>query len=344
VGTLNLVSVGFGILFVGIAVDFAIQFCVRYREHRHSHSDPAAAMAETGRRVGGQILVAAAATSAGFLAFVPTDFRGVAELGLIAGVGMLIAFLCTMTFLPAAISLLRPRGESAEVGFRWAAPLDEAVRRRPWPILAPFGILAVLGIVLLPRLGFDADPLHTKDPNGEAMRTLHDLGDSRLTNPFTIDIMVPDAEAAAKLADRLRGLPMVSEVLSINSFVPADQQSKLPLIADAATLLGPTLTPHEPVAQASPDEIRTAASKAHEKIVPALAKLPSDHVLSAIADDLRKLEAATDQVVVAVDEALTRFLPSELDQLRQALGAQPVRQPRGNRGVGGKDIDREGVG
>jgi len=236
VGTLNLVSVGFGILFVGIAVDFAIQFCVRYREHRHSQADPAAAMAETGRRVGGQILVAAAATSAGFLAFVPTDFRGVAELGLIAGVGMLFAFLCTMTFLPAAIGLFRPRGESVEVGFRWAVPLDEVVRRRPWPILAPFGILAALGIVLLPRLGFDADPLHTKDPNGEAMRALHDLGDSRLTNPFTIEIMVPDAEAAAKLADRLRGLPMVSEVSSINSFVPADQQSKLALVADAATL------------------------------------------------------------------------------------------------------------
>ena len=59
-----------------------------------------------------QILVAAAATAAGFLAFVPTDFRGVAELGLIAGVGMLIAFLCTMTFLPAAISLFRPRGRA----------------------------------------------------------------------------------------------------------------------------------------------------------------------------------------------------------------------------------------
>ena len=34
VGTLNLVSVGFGILFVGIAVDFAIQFSVRYRGMR----------------------------------------------------------------------------------------------------------------------------------------------------------------------------------------------------------------------------------------------------------------------------------------------------------------------
>src|SRR5262249_1552221 len=60
VGTLNLVSVGFGILFVGIAVAFAIQFCVRYREMRHAFPDPACALGETGRRVGGQILVAAA--------------------------------------------------------------------------------------------------------------------------------------------------------------------------------------------------------------------------------------------------------------------------------------------
>jgi len=84
VGTLNLVSVGFGILFIGTAVDFAIQFCVRYREMRRRLSpDAAVALAETGRHAGGQILVAAAATAAGFLSFVPTDFRGVAELGLI---------------------------------------------------------------------------------------------------------------------------------------------------------------------------------------------------------------------------------------------------------------------
>ncbi len=119
-------------------------------------------------------------------------------------------------------------------------------------------------------------------------------------------------------------MPVVSEVLSINSFVPADQQSKLALVEDAATLLGPTLTPREPSAHATPEEIRTAANKALEKIVPALAKLPSDHVLTTIADDLKKLAAAPGPVLIAVDQALTRFLPSELDQLRNALGARPV--------------------
>src|SRR5208283_3495887 len=100
VGTLNLVSVGFGILFVGIAVDFAIQFSVRYRGMRPQFPDSATALVETARRAGTQILVAAAAIAAGFLAFVPTDFQGVAELGLVAGVGMIVAFLCTLILLP----------------------------------------------------------------------------------------------------------------------------------------------------------------------------------------------------------------------------------------------------
>ena len=324
VGTLNLVSVGFGILFVGIAVDFAIQFSVRYREMRLLFPEAARALAETGRRVGGQILVASAATAAGFLAFVPTDFRGVAELGLIAGIGMLIAFFCTMTFLPAAISLFRPHGESTEVGFHWAAPLDDAVRRRRTPLLAVFAILGLLGLILLPRIGFDADPLHTKNPNTEAMQTLYDLGDSPLTNPFTIDILAADPTAAASLAERLKKLPLASGVLSINTFVPQDQEAKLALIADAATLMGPSLTPYDTPAPPTAAEIRTAAQSAHDKIALALAKLPSDHVLAAIDEDLAKLAAAPDAVVIAANAALTRFLPAELDQLRKSLEAKPV--------------------
>ena len=324
VGTLNLVSVGFGILFVGIAVDFAIQFSVRYREMRLLFPEAPRALAETGRRVGGQILVAAAATAAGFLAFVPTDFRGVAELGLIAGIGMLIAFLCTMTFLPAAITLFRPRGERAEVGFRWAVPLDDLVRRRRTPMLVVFGIFALLGLILLPRIGFDADPLHTKNPHTEAMQTLYDLGDSPLTNPFTIDILVPDPAAAANLAERLKDLPLVSGVLSINSFVPKDQEAKLALIGDAATLMGPSLNPVETRPVPTAGEIRVAARSAHDKIAPALVKLPKERVLAAIEEDLAKLADASDAVVVGADRALTRFLPTELGQLRRSLEAQPV--------------------
>jgi uncharacterized protein len=324
VGTLNLVSVGFGILFVGIAVDFAIQFCVRYRAMRHAHQDPAAAMAETGRRVGGQILVAAAATAAGFLAFVPTEFRGVAELGLIAGVGMVIAFVCTMTFLPAMIGLCRPRGEAEEIGFRWAVPLDVSLRRGRRRVLIAFAGLAVLGAVLLPRVSFDSDPLDTKNPNTEAMRTLRDLMDSPLTNPFTIDILAPNATAAKTLAARLRSLPLVDGVESINSFVPDKQQEKLAQIADAALLLGPAVGPQVPAAPVTAAAIRAAARKAQAQLKEASAKRPQDRLLAAIAGDLGRLAAAPDRLLLAADAALTRFLPTELDDLRTALSVQPV--------------------
>ena len=323
VGTLNLVSVGFGILFVGIAVDFAIQFCVRYREIRLEFPDPATALRETGRRVGGQILVAAAATSAGFLAFVPTDFRGVAELGLIAGIGMLIAFACTVMFLPALISVFRPHGEQAEVGFHWAAPLDARVRRGRRLLLSVFAALAVLGAILAPQLSFDADPLHTKSPNTEAMKTLADLMDTPVTNPFTIDIVAPNASECAVLAHQLEKLPLVANVLSINSFVPEDQQQKLAQIQDAATLLGPTLTPFNPAPPPTAEQIRAAAKDALAEITPALDKSP-DPQLAALARELRRLVVAPDNILLAVNEALTRFLPAQLDQLRAALSAAPA--------------------
>ena len=162
IGTLNLISVGFGVLFVGIAVDFAIQFSVRYREARHDLSDPAAALRQTAQHAGGAILVAALATAAGFLAFVPTQFSGVAELGLIAGIGMLIAFLCTVTFLPAAITLCRPASEQTEVGFAWGGRLDALLARRHGSVLLLFGALAAVALLLAPRLQFDSDPLDTQ--------------------------------------------------------------------------------------------------------------------------------------------------------------------------------------
>jgi hypothetical protein len=324
VGTLNLVSVGFGILFVGIAVDFAIQFSVRYRERRFEYPDPAEAMRQNAHRTGVQILVAACATAAGFLGFVPTDFSGVAELGLIAGVGMLIAFVCTLGFLPAVITLCRPRGERAVVGFAGLAPLDPLIARHRRPILIVFGVLAVVAVGLSPRLQFDSDPLHTKNPNTEAMRTLYDLMNDPVTNPYSISILEPNVADAQALKAKLVKLPTVSKVINVDSFVPDDQQAKLAIIADANSILAPTLLPHEPPAPITPEQIRLAAKTALAQIDPALVKLPKDHPLVDIAADLHKLEGADDQTLLATNSALTRFLPQQLNDLRDVLNAEPV--------------------
>lgn len=324
VGTLNLVSVGFGVLFVGIAVDFAIQFSVRYREYRYETGESAAAMTATARRVGVQILIAALATAAGFLAFVPTSFSGVAELGLIAGAGMLMAFVCTLGFLPAAITLFRPRGESAEVGFAWAARLDPVVVRRRRAILIGFAALAVAAVALSPRLQFDSDPLDTKNPNTEAMRTLRDLINNPVTNPYTIDVLAPNAEAAKTLGEKLAKLPTVHNVISINSFVPDDQAQKLAIIADANGILAPTLQPHGSAAPVTAEQVRMAAKTALAQIEPALPKLPKGGPLSEIANDLQRLQTAPEDVVMSVNDMLTRFLPDQLAHLRLSLSAEPV--------------------
>lgn len=325
VGTLNLVSVGFGVLFVGIAVDFAIQFSVRYRERRHLHPDPGEAMRRTAVRTGAQILVAALATAAGFLAFVPTSFSGVAELGLIAGVGMLIAFATTITFLPAAITMFQPHGEPVDVGFAWAVPLDAVVVRWRKPILLGFVVLSVAAVALAPRLQFDANPLDTKNPNTEAMRTLRDLINNPVTNPYSIDVLVPNVNDLAGLVPKLQALPTVSRVIDIKSFVPNDQKQKLAVIADAKEILAPTLAPPPtPPAPITANQVRTAAKAALARIEPALPKLPPNSALAAIAGDLRQLGVASDQVAMATNAALTRFLPEQLDRLRQGLNAQPV--------------------
>ncbi len=325
VGTLNLVSVAFAVLFVGIAVDFAIQFSVRYREQRGTGADLAEAMRATALRAGGQILVAAAATAAGFYAFVPTSFAGVAELGLIAGTGMLIAFVCALAFLPAFLTLFRAPGSRGEVGFAAGNVIEAHMVRMRTPILGVFGALALAGALLLPLLTFDSDPLHTKNPHTESMVVLAKLMNDPLTNPYTINATAPNPQAAARLQERLGKLPLVASTISIDSFVPDQQTQKLQLIGDAANLLAPTLAPPEtPPAPVTAAELRLAVRSAETQIAASLPKLPPETPLRAIDADLRSLATAPDATLLAMNDALTRFLPQQLDALRDVLQAAPV--------------------
>jgi uncharacterized protein len=324
VGTLNLVSVAFAILFVGLAVDFSIQFSVRYREMRHAKGETAAALTATAESAGGQILVAALGTAAGFLAFVPTQFRGVAELGLIAGVGMIIAFLCTIIFLPAAIALFRPPGERAEIGFVALGPIESGLAHRARAVLGVFAALAVLGLALLPRVAFDGDPLDTRNPHSEAVMVLRRLMNSPITNPYSAQILAPNVADAGRLAEALRRLPVVAAALSVQTFVPDGQSRKLAMIADVADILAPTLSATGRTTPVTPAELRLAIRTAISSFAEAAPKLPADAPLVTLARDLTALEAAPDAVLMAANASLIRFLPDQLTHLREALSAEPV--------------------
>jgi len=327
VGTLNLISVAFAILFVGIAVDFAIQFCVRFRA-QHVQGSGAHALEEallhTGSETGHQILVAAAATAAGFLAFTPTAFVGVAQLGLIAGVGMLIAFATTVTLLPALLRLMRPRLDQRFSGFAFAQPADRAAHRHRRSILASFATLAALGAALTPMLHFDADPLHTKDPNTEGMHAMHLLTKNPQTTPYSGDLLLPNIDQAKLYAARFEKLPSVSNVMWLGSYVPDDQPKKLALIQDSASLLLPTLEPTSVAAPPDANALRDAAAKSSAAIAAVAGKLAPDSPLRRIQAALAVYAKMPDAQLLLANDKLTRFLPDELSQLRLVLQATPV--------------------
>ncbi len=242
IGPFNPISVAFAPLFVGIAIDFGIQFGVRHVAELCAVPPPEA-LRESARRVGGPLAVAAAATAVGFYAFVPTAYSGVSDLGRIAGTGMLLALLLNLTLLPALLALLRPRGRREAGGFVWAAAAERWLFRRRFLVLVLTGVLAVGSAVAVTRLRFDFNPVHLQDARAESVQTLYDLTASPDTTPYTVKALEPSLAAATALAARLEKLPEVAQALTLASFVPDDQPPKLDILADARTLLGPTLWP-----------------------------------------------------------------------------------------------------
>jgi hopanoid biosynthesis associated RND transporter like protein HpnN len=257
VGALNLVSMAFAVLFIGIGIDFAIQFGVRYRAERHHCGNLRMALRSAAKEAGVPLALAAAATTAGFFSFLPTDYRGVSELGLIAGTGMAIAFFTSITLLPALLTIFRPPEESAAIGYRWLVPVDRALAVLRIPILLATAIAVAAGLPLLRRVSFDFNPINLRSAKVESVATYLDLMKDPAAAGNNIEILAPSAAAAAALARRLRGLPEVADVISLQSFVPEGQQGKLSMISDAAQLLSPTLSP---VPLPAPQDAETIAA------------------------------------------------------------------------------------
>src|SRR5207248_6389800 len=154
VGSLNLLSIAFAVLFVGLGVDFGIQFSVRYRSERFKNENLALALESAARRSSVPLSLAAMATAAGFLCFMPTDYKGISELGQIAGVGMLVAFFSSITVLPAMLKLLNPPGEVEPVGYAFLAPLDRFLEKHRVLVVGGTLLLALAGLPLLYFLKF----------------------------------------------------------------------------------------------------------------------------------------------------------------------------------------------
>ncbi|MFI4896413.1 MAG: MMPL family transporter, partial [Phycisphaerales bacterium JB059] len=169
VGHLNLISVAFAVLYIGLGIDYAIHVCLRYREAVAGGWSHGAAALVALRHTGPALVVCALTTSVGFFAFIPTAFEGVSELGLIAGAVMFIGLAVNLLLLPAILVLQgKPRGygrEEASVGaWRRVTALPE--RRRWWFRGLGLGG-AVVAVRMAPRVLFVQKRLNQQDPARE---------------------------------------------------------------------------------------------------------------------------------------------------------------------------------
>jgi uncharacterized protein len=311
VGALNLISIAFAVLFIGLGVDFGIQFSVRYRAERH---------------VGAPLTLAATATAAGFLSFLPTDYKGLSELGLLAGLGMIIAFLTSITLIPALLTLLRPPGEPEGMGFKALAPVDRFMERHRIPVIVGTAVVVAAGLPLLYWLQFDFNPLNLRNSHVESVATFLELRSDPGIGASSIYVLAPNKQAADADLAKLAKLPEVSSVKTIESFVPDDQQPKLAAIRQLATVLDPVLRP-DPNKKPPTDADNVAALKAVVGNLRQSAGAQTGRGATAtkrLADDLEKLAQGDEALRQRAHAAFVPPLNTALDELRNYLQAQPV--------------------
>ncbi len=326
VTSLNLLSIAFAVLFVGLGVDFGIQYSVRYRSERFKTDDLEKALLIAAKRSAVPLSLAAMATAAGFLSFLPTDYKGVSELGKIAGVGMLIAFFASITILPALLRLLNPSGEKEPVGYAFLAPLDRFLEDHRVAIVGGTIAVVILGAPALYFLRFDFNPIHLRNAKVESIATYLDLRRDPDTGANAINVMVKSEQEARQVEARLAEVPEVARTRSLETFIPADQPEKLKLIAQGAKILGPALNPgsidpppsdkeNVDALKGTADSLRKAAGSDQG---------PGAAAAKRLADDLTRLADSNEATREKAQATFVEPLKITFEQLRQLLTAEPV--------------------
>jgi hopanoid biosynthesis associated RND transporter like protein HpnN len=328
IGSLNLISVAFAVLYIGLGVDFILHIGLRLNELRRDGVRLDKAIVATVSGVGTSLVICSVTTAAGFYAFIPTSFSGVSELGLISGTGMFLSLIVSVSLLPALMSIVLK---------------DEALVRQPWlgtkrlsflfaqpgPILISAIAIAVLSALLLPRVGFDRNPVNLRDPDTESVQTLRELASDRDAVPLNMVALAPDEGTAYEWSMALAELDEVESVATPTSLIPADQDAKLFLMEDIGLLLGPGFAEFASVGLEL-DELLNVLQALDARIGAIMA--PTSGVAS-LGSSLRNLLAVLETqsgseqraTLTGLDSDLLRTLPAQMRRVEMALSvAEPV--------------------
>ena len=323
IGTLNLISVAFAVLFIGLSVDFGIHYCLRYKEQIVAGEDTADALANGAEAVGGALFLSAIAAAIGFYSFLPTDYLGLAELGLIAGSGMFIALFANLALLPALLKLMPLSSPPTSVSIIESDFSGGLIRYRR-PIVITAAILGLASTVLAPQARFDFDPLNLKDPKTESVSTFFDLMAKGGQGPYTITVLAKNLETARNLSAKMDGLKEVDDTVSLADLVPKHQDEKFEIIETVALLLLPSLSGDAKIQNITDAQRKSSLIKFNKVLTDFTAANQSSAIAKpaeALRDALRKLPATE---LMELERRLLATLPQRLLDLRMALTAEEV--------------------
>jgi len=322
VSTLNIISIAFAILYIGLGVDFIIHYLLRLREILASGVELTEALIESSAQVGGALSICAITTAAGFFAFTPTEFVGVSQLGLISGTGMFISLIVTLTMLPALIKLSFPNNiDVSEKALRWQPGAWLSwVLKAPRLIIAMVSILAVVSIASLGQLQFEKDPMLLRDPVTESVQTFNDLSDDPNTALRSISILADKDGDTAGLSQKLKELESVARVYSLASFDTSEAVEQQFIIDEIGLLLGADFANYPELESVDPD-ITSISIKALNEALPDAAS--SEQLRATLQTLLLELETLSEteqqEKLDRLQHALLVDLPGSMQLLESRL-------------------------
>lgn len=330
---LNLISVGFAVLYVGLGADFAIHYCLRYRELLFSGVENAVAIEQSALNIASSLFLCAVSNAVGFFAFIPTDFDGVGELGWISGMGMFISLIVTVMLLPPLLMLMPLRASGPAAPSRWDGLLT-GILVFPFTHARRVRIISVAAVVvmagLLFYLRFDYNVLNLKDPSTESVQTYQDLLKDSRTSPWTGDILATNRDEALRLIHEYGQLDVVDKTLWMEDFIPKDQDRKLAIIEDMNLLLGelPQVDTAAPVSDAD-EEAALRNFITRLDAAPTVSSRPEflkvHQNLRALLDRAAQMSDADRHATLSrLSHSLLASLPGRLETLRASLQADHI--------------------
>ncbi len=243
VGHLTIITVFIAPMLLGLADDFGVHFMTRYEEERGKGKDQAEAITIVFEQTVPSIVAGALTTALAFFAVMLADFRGVQELGLISGGGILLSALAILTFLPALIVGMDsfwpwrvPVGRQTVVQVAFSG-LGKCVERRSSLLFGIAGLGTVVGLLALPWVSFDYNLLNLQAHGTESVEWERRIIANSERSSWNALATAPTPEAARHKAQAFAALPSVETVESVASLIPDGQQERFSILAAIRPLL-----------------------------------------------------------------------------------------------------------